>query len=233
MSPDEIRKKARDMRATGARIDVIATQLKVNATTITKWVRGVKKPKKTLEEAFWAYVPDRPKGEQQCWIWEGPLAAARYGALTYNKRRWYAHRLSWFLAHNEEPGSNQVLHRCDVELCIRPEHLFLGDDLDNAVDKARKGRARGVLSLEQVQMVVDTHTSGDPSRGTGALAKELGVSPGTIQAVITGRTRVYAGLKGKRALVIFQRRKARLLRELELVNTEINRIEQDTYTLMG
>jgi hypothetical protein len=37
-------------------------------------------------------------------------------------------------------GRCGVLHRCDVKACVRPDHLFLGNQSDNLSDAALKGR---------------------------------------------------------------------------------------------
>jgi hypothetical protein len=36
----------------------------------------------------------------------------------------------------------QVCHRCDVKLCVNPDHLFLGTRQENADDAVAKGRIR-------------------------------------------------------------------------------------------
>jgi hypothetical protein len=38
------------------------------------------------------------------------------------------------------PSGMLVLHRCDVRLCVRPEHLFLGTQVENVRDRDTKGR---------------------------------------------------------------------------------------------
>lgn len=48
--------------------------------------------------------------------------------------------MAWELTHGPIPAGMQVLHHCDVKLCVRPTHLFLGTQRDNMDDMAAKGR---------------------------------------------------------------------------------------------
>lgn len=70
----------------------------------------------------------------------------KYGAFSveYNGRRgtFRAHRVSWALANNTDPGKNMVCHECDNPICINPHHLFLGSAYDNMKDMHDKGRAK-------------------------------------------------------------------------------------------
>jgi hypothetical protein len=54
-----------------------------------------------------------------------------------------AHRVSLLIASGPFDMRLLVCHRCDNPSCVRPEHLFLGDAVDNMQDMSRKGRARG------------------------------------------------------------------------------------------
>ena len=90
---------------------------------------------------FWGMVN---KTEGRCWLWEGMLSWGGYGLLKVSGRKRRAHRISWELHNGPIPPGLLVLHKCDVRHCVRPDHLFLGTDLDNVVDMHIKGRGKAV-----------------------------------------------------------------------------------------
>jgi len=94
-----------------------------------------------------AKVTKDPSG---CWLWSAATSgngAHKYGWVTFNKRQYKAHRLAWILLVGEIPPGMSVCHRCDVPLCVNPDHLFLGTHAENMEDMHRKGRLK--RSLEQ------------------------------------------------------------------------------------
>lgn len=75
-----------------------------------------------------------------CWIWKGGVGKDGYGKLKRNGKTIRAHRFFFELhKHLILPGQ-VVCHTCDTPLCVNPEHLFAGTQLDNERDKDAKGR---------------------------------------------------------------------------------------------
>jgi HNH endonuclease len=77
-----------------------------------------------------------------CWVWTGRQRAG-YGVLRIGDKERYAHRVAWELHHgkNPFPASHVVAcHACDEPLCVRAEHLWLGDAADSWLDLQLKGR---------------------------------------------------------------------------------------------
>ena len=91
------------------------------------------------EADFWARVDK--SGE--CWFWTGNKlqGGAGYGRMRFQGRHVKAHRLSLELHLGYQiPSDQMVLHSCDQPSCVNPEHLRLGDHLDNMRDRQERGR---------------------------------------------------------------------------------------------
>lgn len=101
-----------------------------------------------------------PEPNSGCWIWTGSTDVSGYGRIAFRGRNWKASRVAWLLT-NGDPGHLHVLHRCDNRLCVNPDHLFLGTNRDNSIDKAKKGRHHSaLLSPEQVREIRKHRASG-------------------------------------------------------------------------
>lgn len=82
------------------------------------------------------------KSESGCWIWTAAVRADGYGNFR-GPSSYLAHRTAYELWVGPI-GDKLVLHKCDNRLCVRPDHLFLGNNDDNSKDMVAKGRqARG------------------------------------------------------------------------------------------
>ena len=86
---------------------------------------------------FWEKV--RKAGPNECWIWTGKPAKTGYGQLNISRWPYLAHRLSYLLAFGELSEGKEVMHTCDVPLCVNPKHLVLDTHRANMLDAAVKG----------------------------------------------------------------------------------------------
>lgn len=96
------------------------------------------------------YVPEPNSG---CWLWNGAMwMQNRYGAFWINKefnkgKMISAHVASLFIYKSMTPKKGQeVCHKCDVTICVNPNHLFIGSHTDNMRDMSKKGRASNSMS---------------------------------------------------------------------------------------
>lgn len=134
-----------------------------------------------------------PHGE--CWMFKGAkqkLKKHPYGRFKWSGFTHLAHRAMWQLVNGAIPDGLSVLHRCDVPLCVRPNHLFLGTNKDNASDMVSKGRAafqrdplRAMLHMLLLQFRRENNPPNyDRVRGRGVYGVEHGrkVSAGMYQA---------------------------------------------------
>lgn len=108
----------------------------------------------TFCERFWEKVDtSNPDG---CWEWMGGKFRGNYGCFWNSKKGVLAHRFSYELYYGKIPKGILVCHKCDNPLCVRPDHLFLGEHIDNIVDAAEKGRLGRLhrkLTEEQVREI--------------------------------------------------------------------------------
>ncbi len=124
-----------------------------------------------------------------CWEWQGKHTKTGYGQLyvsggKLNPKIRAAHRVSWELFHGDI-GDKQVLHRCDNRGCVRPDHLFLGTQIDNIRDMVKKDRHSKTMTVEQVQWIRQNFKGG--WNNAKKIASDFGVSWQTIYAVAGGR----------------------------------------------
>ena len=131
-----------------------------------------------------------------CWIWEGAKNGNGYGVFTleYSKnnniKRVLAHRYSWALKNGTIPDDLHVLHMCDTPLCVNPDHLFLGTNLDNIKDKIQKGRQiRGeAMGGAKLTDSLVRQIKNSPEKSSYRWAKELRLNIQTICNVRSGKS---------------------------------------------
>jgi len=101
-------------------------------------------------DRFWSRVK---KLDNDCWIWIGGCFNHGHGCFGYTSPTGYkdyqAHRFSWILHNLPEIGKKCVLHLCQRPNCVNPEHLYLGDHSDNALDYWNNPKSRAVAHVIQ------------------------------------------------------------------------------------
>lgn len=129
-----------------------------------------------------------PVPESGCWLWLGAVNKNGYGKIKYERRHWTAHRLAWQLFKGDIPIDICVLHRCDVPICVNPDHLFLGTNQDNVDDCVSKDRhARGERNGEAVISVRDVLAirSMNGIMNQQSIAEKFGISRGHISKILS------------------------------------------------
>lgn len=116
-----------------------------------------------------------------CIVWDKYRQCGGYGYLRVDGRHHVAHRLSWEFFVGKIPKGMHVLHRCDNRACINPKHLFLGTNLDNNIDAAKKDRRRQKLDLIKVREIRALFHSGVRQC---VIARKFGVSAPQISRIV-------------------------------------------------
>lgn len=86
-----------------------------------------------------------PEPNTGCWLWLGSVKNCGYGqigAKTKDGRRtmFAAHRAA-YIAFKGWPETGHVIrHTCDNKLCVNPDHLLSGTQLQNLLDMKARGR---------------------------------------------------------------------------------------------
>lgn len=147
--------------------------------------------------------PAQPHMSTCCWIWTGGTGSHGYGVITPTtkpeRQRFavlMAHRVSWTLNVAPVPTEALVLHHCDIRLCVRPSHLFIGDDKANSDDKMEKERGRWVNGerqhlaklTEDAVRTIRQERAKDPPTPLEELAARFSVSLVAVSWAATGKT---------------------------------------------
>ncbi len=81
-----------------------------------------------------------------CWVKEG-TSIKRYSSIIFCGERFQLHILSAILFNNHKTEL-LVCHKCDIEGCCNPNHLYSGTNQDNAND--RKYRVKNNIQKGEV-----------------------------------------------------------------------------------
>jgi hypothetical protein len=78
----------------------------------------------------------------RCWVWTGSSFTTGYGSFWMFGKLLLATRVAYEIWVGPIPTFKFVLHKCDNPSCVRPSHLYVGTQQDNADDRKARGRGR-------------------------------------------------------------------------------------------
>jgi hypothetical protein len=132
--------------------------------------------------------------DNDCWEWQKYRNAKGYGMAGFNKKVMLTHRIAWLLSNGDIPSGIQVLHHCDNPPCCNPNHLFLGTNYDNVIDKIKKGRSKlniktgenhyfSKLTEASVLQIRTLYFNGEKQKN---IAKHFNISVCTVEKILAG-----------------------------------------------
>ncbi len=93
-----------------------------------------------------------------CWICTSHNKDSQgYIQVIRHKKQYQMHRYSYEKKYGFIPKGLFVLHKCDTPKCINPNHLFLGNHTDNALDMVQKGRGRNQYGTTLLEGTIRIH----------------------------------------------------------------------------
>jgi len=103
-------------------------------------------------EKLWAHIDWFGKDINECWNWLGPVKKYGYGRIQIStqkgKIRVIASRLVAYdvgllpkLEYEGHQSGTTIRHICDNPKCCNPNHLLLGTQKDNIIDRRDRNRA--------------------------------------------------------------------------------------------
>lgn len=129
-----------------------------------------------------------------CWIWENGQYGG-YGVVGIGPERKTrrASRVAYEQFVGPIPEGMQVLHKCDVKMCVNPRHLFLGSITDNMRDMIRKGRKHQMTAeMFKKKLTPDNVVEMRRQYAEGAtvsdIARQFGVSEAGARSVVKRRS---------------------------------------------
>lgn len=126
--------------------------------------------------------------EKGCHEFSGPLNENGYGRISFKGKKIYVHRAVYEHFNGPIPNGLIIRHKCDNPKCCNVEHLELGNQYDNCMDKVKRNRqAKGnkipqsKLNEEKVLKMRKLHAEGITQK---KLAEMYGVDSSQISRVV-------------------------------------------------
>lgn len=125
---------------------------------------------------------------KSCWEWTASRDKDGYGRIGVNGKVQRAHRVCWEMHNGPIPDGLVVMHRCDNEPCVRPDHLRLGTAQENNDDKEKKNRQvrgenNGMRKLSEPE-IIEIRELADKGRTHKEIAALFAVDRSTISRIV-------------------------------------------------
>ncbi len=141
--------------------------------------------KVSLKERF--YSKFKINGKSGCWEWTATKFPKGYGCFKLNGKSIGAHRVSYEIHNGKIDEKKVICHHCDNPSCVNPDHLFMGTQKENLLDRKLKGRSifgerngRCKLKHEQVNKIRALLSNKIDQR---IIAKQFGVCQTNISRI--------------------------------------------------
>ena len=140
-----------------------------------------------ISDLFWSKVDK----QDECWIWIAAINMFGYGHFAIERKIYKAHRVAYMIKHGDIPDGMYILHSCDNPACVNPEHLRVGTQKDNIMDRTIRGRHNPTSGTKNAWAKL-TEKDVLQIRGSNLSALELselyGISRSNIYNILGRRT---------------------------------------------
>lgn len=117
-------------------------------------------------------------------MWTAAAGADGYGAFGMGRGKVEkAHRMAYRLIHGDIPAGLYILHRCNVRLCVNPDHLMAGTHYENMRQMRDQERHSGKLTRETARALKDLVAAGWSQAAAGRV---FGIKPSQASRIMRG-----------------------------------------------